>query len=57
MAFETLNMDAPLLEYEVQIPEGFQPNNKRANRNESTSYVNNWNYVADETRASCHLIA
>lgn len=41
------NMDAPLLEYEIQISPGFEPKDPLKNRYESGKYQNNWNYIRE----------
>lgn len=41
------NMDAPLLEYAVQIPPGCEPQAPFENRYESFKYQSNWNYVRE----------
>lgn len=46
-ALELENMDAPLLEYEIQIPPGYEPAKRKENRYESKDYVNNWNYIRE----------
>ena len=46
---EMQNMDAPLLEYNEQIPREFEPEKGSQNQyqSESRNYSNNWNFVRE----------
>lgn len=46
--FDLMHIDAPLLEYWKQIPEGYEPISYVGKNNyEATGYTNNWNYVRE----------
>lgn len=46
-ALELHGMDAPLLEYRAQIPEGYDPAEDAASYDKSGKYANNWNFVRE----------